>query len=155
MKSFLVKNKRPVIRWTRLPNGIFYEGAVPNGFDLAIAPSGNYIIIDIDRHGDIDGFDNIPKELEKELSETYNYPTKNNGVHYWFKYTGTDSLANKTSGLGIDLRCAHPITGKALGYVVYYPRDDFRTHLNEINETSEEMNEWIESLFSRKSKLRK
>lgn len=154
MKSFLVKNKRPLIRWTNLKDGIFFLGNPPEGFDLAIAPSGNYIIIDVDRHGEIDGFDSIPKELEKELSETFNYPTKNNGTHYWFKSTSKEVLANKTSGLGVDLRCAHPITGKSLGYVVYYPRDDFRTHLNEINETSEEMNEWIESLFSRKSKLR-
>ena len=93
--------------------------------------------------------------FKEELVNTFRYPTRNNGMHFWLRYTGTDSLANKTSGLGIDLRCAHPITGKSLGYVVYYPRDDFRTHLNKINETSEEMNEWIESLFSRKSKLRK
>ncbi len=155
MKSFLVKNKRPVVRWTRLEDNTFFEGNVPAGFDLAVAPSGNYIIVDVDRHGDIDGFDNIPIGIFKELKLTFGYPTKNLGWHFWFKYTGTDALANKTSGLGIDLRCAHPITGKALGYVVYYPRDDFRTHLNEINETSEEMNEWVESLFSRKSKLRR
>jgi len=155
MKSFLVKNKVPVIRWTNLENNVFFEGEIPAGFDLAVAPSGNYIIIDIDRHGKIDGFDSIPKELEGELNRTFNYTTKNNGVHCWLKYTGTDSLANKTSGLGIDLRCAHPVTGKSLGYVVYYPKDDFRIHLDEINETSKEMNEWIESLFSRKSKLRK
>ena len=142
MKSFLLRGKVPIIRWSMLPDGIFFEGELPEGFSLAIMPSGNYIIVDVDRHGKIDGFDNIPKHLERELAGTLNYPTKNNGRHYWFRYSGLGTLANKASGQGIDLRVAYK------GYVVWYPKDDIRDRLGEIKYTSIEMNEWLIELFS-------
>jgi hypothetical protein len=78
-----------------------------------------------------------------ELDKTFNYPTKNNGKHYWLMYSGNRPLGNKTSGKGIDLR-----TNK--GYVVYYPKDDFRNNIHLINKTSENMNLWLEKLFSYK-----
>ncbi len=102
------------------------------------------MVIDVDRHGSISGFDNIPMIILAELDETYNYPTKNNGKHYFFNYNGDKHLMNKTSGLGIDLR-----TNK--GYVRYYPAeqgDDIRNHIEEIKESSLIMNEWLEKLFS-------
>ena len=87
-------------------------------------------------------FENIPLKLYPELQETLSYPTPSDGRHYWIKYTGTKALANKASGLGIDLR-----TNK--GYVVWYPKDkDIRDCLHEINETSSELNKWLEKLFS-------
>jgi len=141
MKSFLVKGKKPVIKWGSLPEGAFFEGALPEGYSLAISPSGDYIVLDVDRHGNIDGFDNVPKQFDEELESTLNYPTKNNGGHYWFKYTGGKFLANKASSIGIDLRTDR-------GYVVWYPKGDVRDHMDEINETSLEMNAWLESLFS-------
>ena len=143
MKSFLLKGKKPIIKWGSLPNNTFFEGKVPEGYSLAVSPWGhdNYIIVDVDRHGDIDGFKNIPVHLESQLSKTLNYATKNNGRHYWFKYTGDKILANKASGLGIDLR-----TNK--GYVVWYPKTDIRDRLDEIKETSHRTNEWLEKLFS-------
>jgi len=144
MKSFLVRGKKPIIKWGMLPDGIFYEGAVPEGFSLAVCPSEGVVIIDVDRHGTVDGFDNIPSELEDELSSTLSYPTKNNGSHYWFHYTGEEALANKASKVGIDLR-----THK--GYVVWYPsEEDVRDCMYGVKESSPEMNKWLESLFGYK-----
>ena len=145
MKSFLLKGKKPIIRWSLLPDNVFFEGKVPDGFNLAVSLWGyeGYVVVDVDRHGEINGFDNIPVDLCPELNTTYNYKTKNNGMHYWFKYTGNKPLGNKTSGLGIDLR-----TNK--GYVVWYPKEDIRDVVKsgQINNTSEEMNKWLEKLFS-------
>jgi len=147
MKSFLVKNKVPIIKWTLIPDEIFYEGEAPLGYSIAVCPSKGTVIIDVDRHGTIDGFDNIPGHLVRELTGTLNYPTKNNGRHYWFNYTGNIPLANKHSKYGIDLR-----THK--GYVVYYKEGDIRDHKDQIKETSPELNKWIEELFGAKTKLK-
>ena len=142
MKSFLCKGKRPIIRWSLLPDNTFFEGQLPEGYSLAVMPSDDYIVIDVDRHGDTDGFNCIPNELMYELSNSLNYKTKNNGMHFWFKYTGDRPLANKGSGTGIDLRVGWK------GYVIWYPETDIREHLDEIKNTSEELNEWLEKLFS-------
>lgn len=141
MKSFLLKGKQPIIKWSMLPENTFFEGKVPDGFNLAISPSDNYIVIDVDNHGDISGFNNIPHLIQIILDQTLNYSTKNNGKHYWFKYTGNKPLANKSSGLGIDLRTNR-------GYVVWYPKNDIRDCLHLIKESNVELNEWLEKLFS-------
>lgn len=141
MKSFLLREKTPVCKWGSLPDGIFFEGKIPEGYQLAISPSDNYIVVDVDNHGKINGFDNIPNIIFTELLYTLNYKTKNNGKHYWLRYTGDKVLANKTSGLGIDLR-----TNK--GYAVWYPDNDIRNCLHLIKNTSEGMNRWLEKLFS-------
>lgn len=143
MRSFLLKEKTPIIKWGFLPQNTFFEGTVPENYNLAICPSDNYIVIDVDKHDSKNGFNNIPFELLNELNNTLNYNTKNNGKHYWFKYTGNKPLANKTSGLGIDLR-----TNK--GYVVFYPKTDIRKQLHLINDTSNALNKWLESMFSYK-----
>ena len=141
MRSFLLKNKQPVIKWGSLPENVFFEGKLPEGYSLAVSPSVNYIVVDVDKHGDTSGFENIPHLIQMELDKTFNYPTKNNGKHYWLMYSGNKPLGNKTSGLGIDLR-----TKK--GYVVWYPEIDVRDCLHMINSTSEQMNFWLERLFS-------
>lgn len=140
MKTFLVKDKKPVIKWGSLPENTFFEGIPPTGFLLAVSPSENYIVLDVDRHDSKDGFDNLPSKFYDLLENTLNYPTKNNGKHYWFKYSGEKHLMNKTSGLGIDLR-----TNK--GYVVWYPKEDIRVKINEVTETTPEFNDWLEFLF--------
>ena len=142
MKSFLCKGKRPIIRWSLLPDETYFEGKLPEGYSLAVMPSGNYIVIDVDRHGDINGFDSLPTKHMIELESTLCYDTKNNGKHYWFKYTGTKPLGNKGSGVGIDLRVGNK------GYVIWYPEKDIRECMDEIMPTSEELNEWLEKLFS-------
>ena len=142
MRSFLAINKRPIVKWGMIPEETYYEGKVPKGYSLCISPSGDYIVIDVDRHGSTDGFKSIPEELKYELSQTLNYETPNNGAHYWFKYTGEKDLANKGSGKGVDLR----VGGK--GYVVWYKQGDFRDYLKDVNKTSKALNRWIESQFS-------
>jgi hypothetical protein len=141
LKSFLLKGKQPIIKWGMLPDETYFEGQTPEGFSLAVVPSKGYIVIDVDRHGDQDGFKAIPSVLNAELNYTLKYKTKNNGMHFWFKYTGSKPLGNKASGLGIDLRTHR-------GYVVWYPKEDVRSVMNQVNDTSEEMNKWLEKLFS-------
>ncbi len=142
MKSFLLNGKRPIVKWGMIPDEIYYEGTVPEGFSLAVTPSEGYVVIDVDRHGDLDGFKAIPEDLRYELINTFNYKTKNNGKHYWFKYTGNKPLGNKTSGLGIDLRVGQK------GYVVWYPKRDVRECIADVKDSSKELNKWLEKLFS-------
>lgn len=140
MRSFLVRNKTPIIKWGSIPNGIMFKGNIPDNFDLAIVPGPEYIILDVDKHDGKNGFDSIPQNILDELNLTFNYKTKNNGRHYWLKYTGNVNLPNKSSGKGIDLR-----TDK--GYVVFYPRDDIKKYEYLIKETSLELNKWLEETF--------
>lgn len=141
MKSFLLKDKKPTVKWSLVSDEVYFEGEVPEGFSLAICPNAPYIILDVDKHGNLNGFDSIPPELCEELSKTLYYATKNNGAHYWFKYTGNKVLANKSSGIGLDLR-----THK--GYVRWYLPGDIRTFKHLVKESSENLNKWLESLFS-------
>jgi len=145
MKSFLVRGKRPIIKWGMLPDGIFYEGEVPEGFKLAVCPTKGFVIVDVDKHGDKNGFKNLPNEIKKELKKSLTYQTKNGGRHYWIKYTGKEYLGNKASSLGIDLR-----THK--GYVVWYPKRDVRDSIKEVKDSSPELNIWLESIFGYKVK---
>ena len=146
MKSFLLKNKQPTIKFSMLPDETYFEGNIPEGYGLAICPNAPYIILDVDRHGEIDGFKNLPIYLCKELYSSLNYPTKNNGQHFWLKYTGDKTLLNKASKLGIDLRVGSK-PGNAGGYVKWYLDKDIRSYIDKINTTSESLNQWLESLF--------
>lgn len=151
MKSFLSKAKVPIIKFGMLPDNTFFSGDVPFGFNLCVCP-GKYIVLDVDVNDIKNGFDNIPKKILEELSQTFNYQTKRKGRHYWIFYTGNQTLANKTSGLNIDLRVGEK-QGNAGGYVVWYPKEDVRDCLHLIKESSEELNKWLESLFSYRSEL--
>ena len=152
MKSFLLKNNKPIIKWGLLSDNTFFEGKVPEGFDLAVCP-GKYIVVDVDRHeGSKSGWDtirNLHFKLLTDLNSTFRYPTKNKGTHFWFKYTGNKTLMNKSSGLGIDLRIGEKGKNNG-GYVKWHPRDsmDIRKEVSKIKETSLEMNKWLEKLFS-------
>ena len=140
MKSFLLKDKKPIVKWGQIPDEYYFEGKVPEGYSLAICPHFPFIILDVDNHGDINGADNIPFALKGELDKTLNYSTKNNGKHYWFKYSGNKELMNKTSGLSIDLR-----THK--GYVRWYLDNDIRKYITLIKASSPSLNLWLEKLF--------
>jgi hypothetical protein len=142
MKTFLTKEKKPIIKFTRLPDNTFYEGKVPTGYTLGVCPGIGYFVIDVDRHDEKCGFNHIPESIFIELEKTFHYPTKNNGMHYWFKYTGNKVLLNKASGIGIDLRCDNK------GYVCFYKGGDPRDCLHLIKESSEDINKWVESYFS-------
>ena len=148
MRTFLLKNNKPTIAWSMIPGNIQFKGEIPEGFDLAINPHYPYIIVDVDRHGDKDGFTVIPEHLKDELNNTLKYPTKHNGMHYWFFYSGSGILANKASGLGIDLRVWYSENNNG-GYVKWHPRNTMKIEdvLHEANKSSKELNEWLESLF--------
>jgi len=140
MKSFLLKEKSPILKWGQIPDEYYFEGPVPEGYSLAICPHYPYVVLDVDRHGDIDGWNNVPLEIKEEIKHTLHYGTKNSGAHFWIKYTGDKTLRNKTSGLGIDLR-----TNK--GYVRWYKDADIRKYITEVKDSSSELNEWLEKLF--------
>ena len=142
MKSFLCRGKRPIIRWSLLPDNTFFEGKLPEGYSLAVMPSHDYIVVDVDRHGSIDGFEKIPHNVNYHLTQTLHYKTKNNGMHFWLRYTGDKPLANKGNGEGIDLRVGFK------GYVIWYPDIDIRDNLHRINETNDTLNKWLERQFS-------
>lgn len=150
MRSFLLKGGKPLIKWGLLPDNTLYRGKIPDGYDLAVNPHQPYIIVDVDRHKK-DGFLNIPDCLKAELESTLNYPTKNNGKHYWFYYTGNETLANKASNLGIDLRTGN-IDSYNGGYVKWHPRNTMKIEnvLWKAKESSRELNKWLEELFSYK-----
>lgn len=148
MKSFLLRNGTPIAKWGSIPDGILFKGKIPNGYDLAIAPTPGYIIIDVDNKNGKCGSDNIPKKLLPELNNTFHYPTKNNGVHYWLKYTGDEVLPNTTSTLSIDLRVGKSEKSNG-GYVKWHPREELYIQdcLDKIMPTSIELNRWIEETF--------
>lgn len=156
MKSFLLRNGKPLIKWGLLPDNTLYNGKIPEGYDLAVNPHQPYIIVDVDRHGKKDGFLNIPKHLKSELDSTLHYPTKNNGMHYWFYYTGNRTLANKASNLGIDLRTGNKKFTKTEwtngGYVKWHPRNTMNIVdvLYKAKQSSLELNSWLEEIFSHK-----
>ena len=49
MKSFLLYNgKSPTVKWSMIPDEVYFEGKIPEGYSLAVCPSDPYIILDID-----------------------------------------------------------------------------------------------------------
>lgn len=143
MKSFLLKDKKPLTKWGLIPDGWFFEGVVPEGYALAVCPSP-FIVLDVDIKDGKNGLENIPETVLNKLNETYNYPSKS-GRHYWIKYTGDKKLLNRSTSLGLDLRTES-------GYVKWYPKEDVRTITDKIINSDEELNVWLESLFGPKFK---
>ena len=147
MKSFLLKANKPIISWGSLPQGIFYEGIIPEGHDLAVCPSENIVILDVDKKGDKNGFNHIPSNIYFEIRETFNYQTKSGGGHYWIRYMGNKTLKNTSTKLGLDLRIGAKGTNNG-GYVKYPHTADIRECVHLIKESSNELNKFLEDLFS-------
>jgi len=148
MKSFLLNSKTntPTIKWSMLENGVFYEGSVPDGYSLAVCPSENIIIIDVDVKNNKNGYKNIPINHYLELDKTFCYNTGSGGKHYFIRYTGDKTLMNTSTSLGLDLRIgAKP--GNAGGYVRYQHHTDIRQCIHLIKESSNELNQFLEKLF--------
>jgi hypothetical protein len=155
MKTFLLKNNVPTIKFSMIPDNIFFEGKLPGKeYSLALCPTNEkMVIVDIDcKQGKINGYDNVPKNIFDELLKSYNYKTRSGGMHVFLHYTGDKFLKNCATKYSIDLRIgANKQTNNAGGYVRYYPAefgDDIRNHIEEIKGTSLIMNEWLEKLFS-------
>jgi hypothetical protein len=147
MKSFLLYKNKPTIKWSMLKNGIFFEGNLPGKeYALAICPSENIIILDVDNKNDKNGFLHIPPEIFDELLETFYYSTKSGGAHFWIEYTGNQILLNTSTKYGLDLRIgAKP--GNAGGYVKYHHNVDIRECIHLIKPSSNELNLFLEQLF--------
>lgn len=147
MKSFLLnKDNKPIVKWSLVPNNIFFEGTIPDGYYLAVAPSENIVILDVDNKNGKNGFNHIPLNIYLELTETFNYKTKSGGGHYWIKYTGSQQLMNTSTKYGLDLRIGSKV-GNAGGYVKYHHNVDIRKCTYLINQSSSDLNTWLESLF--------
>lgn len=143
MRSFLVKNKKPVCKWGRQKDGVLFEGKVPEGYKLAISPTPGYIIVDVDFSikNNKNGFLYLPEYLKESFAKTLNYATKSGGRHYWFRYTGDVPLINKSTKMGIDLR-----TEK--GYVVWYREDSIKDCIEMIQDSDEKVNHFLIKYFS-------
>ena len=148
MKSFLLKSNVPIVKWGLIPDNTFFQGIVPDGYDLAVCPSGSYVILDVDVKDDKNGFNHIPEEDLKELNYSFHYNTKSGGAHYWLDYTGNKVLLNKSTSLGLDLRIGkNEKTGNNGGYVKYRYNKDIRECTHLIKKTGKELNEFLEKLF--------
>lgn len=145
MKSFLLNNKTntPVCKWSQIPQGTHFEGNIPTGFSRAISPSPGIVIIDFDVKNNKNAFDHVPNDILEELNKTFNYFTSSgNGKHFWIKYLGTKQLMNRATKHGIDLRVSEK------GYVKYHHNVDIRECEHLIKESSNELNLFLEKLFS-------
>jgi hypothetical protein len=150
MKTFLLKSGHPTIKFSLLPDNTFYEGIIPEGFDLAICPTNEkQIILDVDLKNGKDGYSNIPMLIMLELQDTFNYKTKSGGAHYYLNYTGNKLLKNCATELGLDLRIgANKATKNAGGYVKYNGSIPVKEIELLIKQTSPNLNLWLEKLFS-------
>lgn len=148
MKSFLLNSKTntPIVKWSLIPDNCFYEGTLPDGYDLAVCPSGNIVILDVDEKNGKSGHSNIPLVIFDELLNTFNYQTKSGGTHYWIEYTGNKTLLNTSTSKGLDLRVGAK-GSNAGGYVKYYHTVDIRQCTHLIKSSSNELNLFLESLF--------
>ena len=148
MKSFLLKDNKPTIQWSLIPNNTFFEGDIPEGYALAVCPSENIVILDVDVKNNKNGFESIPVQILSELEQTFNYNTKSGGAHYWIKYTNDKPLKNCSTKYGLDLRIGkNESTGNNGGYVKYPFHIDIRECIHLIKESSQELNLFLESLF--------
>jgi hypothetical protein len=152
MKSFLLKNNKPTICWSLLPDNVFYQGDLPEGdYAIAVCPTNEkQIILDVDFKNDKNGYDHIPDIIMIELQKTFNYKTKSGGSHFFLNYTGGKLLKNTSTKYGLDLRIgANKLTGNAGGYVRWHYNKDIRECEHLIKSSSEILNNWLEELFSK------
>mgnify|MGYP000449768892 CR=1 FL=1 len=149
MKSFLLnKDNKPTVSWSQIPPNTFFEGPVPEGYFLAVCPSENIVILDVDVRKNGNGFNHIPLSILSELENTFHYSTKSGGSHYFIAYSGNKPLMNKTSKFFLDLRIGkNESTGNNGGYVRYQHNKDIRECIHLIKESSPQLNNFLESLF--------
>jgi hypothetical protein len=146
MKTFLLKDNKPIIKWGMLPDETYFEGTVPEGYALAVCPSDNIVILDVDVKNNKNGFNHIPEEDLKELNYTFHYNTKSGGAHYFIEYTGNKQLMNTSTKYGLDLRIGAK-ESNAGGYVKYHHNVDIRNCKHLIKKSSLQLNTFLESLF--------
>ena len=150
MRSFLLKDKQPIVKYSLIPDECYFEGEIPEGYNLGVAPSIPYIILDVDVREDKNGFEHIPKDVMEELNDTFNYHTSRGGRHYWMNYTGNEKLMSRATKYGLDLRVP-PNT-----YVKFPLKDvDIRDCIHLIKETGEVLNMWLKEMYGAYTKTTK
>ena len=155
MKSFLLKNGTPIVKWGLIPNNTFYIGEIPEGYALAVCPSENIVILDVDEKNGKSGHKHIPKysKFKKFIFKLFKIQKTDilnelkNTFHYWVKYNGNKVLLNTSTKYGLDLRIGAK-TGNCGGYVKYQHNVDIRECVHLIKESSNELNLFLEKLFS-------
>jgi hypothetical protein len=149
MKSFLLdRTYKPIVLWSLVPENYFFYGEIPENYHLALCPSENMVIVDIDKKGNKNGFLHINPDILEELFKSYWYYTKSGGAHIFLYYTGTKKLLNKSTSIGIDLRIGKSGSNNG-GYVRYQgiiPPQEIEPL---IKYSSPELNLWLEELFSK------
>lgn len=153
MKSFLLckEDNKPILKWSMLPDGIYYQGDTPSGFHLAVCPTNEkMIVVDIDcKPGKVNGYTNIPEDIFSEFKKSFHYYTRSGGMHIFLNYTGQEVLKNCATKFGIDLRIGpNKQTDNAGGYVRWNSDLHPKNCIQLIKETSSEENKWLEQLFS-------
>lgn len=150
MKSFLLYNNVPQVKWSLIPDNCFYEGELPKGkYALAVCPTNEkQMILDVDVKNGKNGFKYIPKTILAKLKSTFNYSTKSGGHHYFMNYTGNKILKNTSTSKGLDLRIgANKKTKNAGGYVKYNGSIPVKQIEPLIKSTSPRINLFLEKLF--------
>ncbi len=152
MKSFLLYKGHPIIKFSLLEDGIFYEGELPGDeYDLAVCPTNErQIVVDIDcKPGKSIGYYNIPDNLYLEMMQSFHYLTKSGGMHVFLNYVGNKLLKNCTTKYSIDCRVgANKKTGNAGGFVRWNSKESPKDIEHLIKSTSSELNKFLEELFS-------
>lgn len=148
MKTFLLTpENKPSLKWGLIPNNKYFEGKIPFGYFLAVCPSENIVILDVDCKGDKNGFVHIPLQISDEICNTFHYATRSGGAHYFIKYTGNQVLKNTSTKYGLDLRVGAK-GNNCGGYVRYNHNKDIRQCQHLIKESSDVLNKWLETLFT-------
>lgn len=148
MKSFLLNSdNKPIIQWGLLKNNTFYEGEVPKNYSLAVCPSENIVILDVDMKNGKDGYSNIPRLIQIQLDKTFNYKTKSGGAHYFIRYTGNKILKNCATEFGLDLRIGAK-KNNCGGYVRWYGNIHPKECIPLIKPSSTQLNKFLEKLFT-------
>lgn len=149
MKTFLLNEQnKPIIRWGYLKDETYFDGTIPEGYCLAACPSGNIVVLDIDNKNGKCGYNHIPYSIQIELNNTFNYKTPSGGAHHWIEYTGNKILKNTSTKFGLDLRIGSKDKNSG-GYVKYHHNIDIRKCKYLIKQSSENLNKWLEELFSK------
>jgi len=147
MKSFLLKDNKPICKWGLIPPDTHFLGDIPIGYSLAVCPSENIVILDVDVKNKKNGFENIPMLVQIELNKTFNYFTKSGGKHYFIYYTGNKILLNTSTKYGLDLRIGAK-KNNCGGYVKYNCSVPIQQCEHLIKKTTDLTNKFFEKLFT-------
>ena len=108
------KNRKTMERWFHPSDGKF------SGWNIGIATGRNdgVFVLDIDRHGEDDGFATI-EEIGEEIPKGPSQATPNGGMHHLFAWQDNASSSTGKIGDGVDTRGG--IVDACKGHIVVWP----------------------------------